>query len=294
MAESATGGAPAPAIAPTTGGTAPAAATAQTVPSAPSPIKLTADSLIEIDGETKGPVKYGDHFRGFKSELTRKSQELAKLQPAHKQALERAADLERRLTLALGGQPKPPDPNADFLSKIEQLGYLDGRTARELSEHLLGRVGSYDSQLQERDKAILMLGQIVKKMHDSMQPVLSARNEQTFKGKMEGFLKKLELDPADWEDFATETYLAYEPSETLDEEFPEILQKRIEQAEKAFQKRNKARMAALRAEAKPWLPGKGGEATPSRPAPARFETPAEVARNFHRGRRSAQSEDEDE
>src|SRR5262245_6700470 len=166
MAETSNPSTPAGGSAP--GGSTPASPAAApatpATPSTPSPFKLTDDALVEIEGG-KGPVKYGEYSRGLKSEFTRKSQELAKLQPQLKQALDAKADLERRLTLALGGQPKGPDPGAELLNSLGELGYLDGKSARQLAEHMMGRFGSYDQQFQVRDKAFEVIGQAIMKLH---------------------------------------------------------------------------------------------------------------------------------
>lgn len=273
---------------PGTGGGSPTGSvTSQTTsspaPSTPSVYELSDDSLISIKGSDGKPVKYGEHIHGFKSKLTRTTQELSRLQPEVKSLREQKAELERKLQILAGGTPSQPDPSQELLSKIEALPYLDGKSAKEVLSYIQSQLGGYKQEFSYRDELLKGVITALAQINKQVTGLTGSSKESAFKTKIANVLKSLDLDP-EWEDLAVETYLAYEPGPNFDEEYPAILKARVEQVEKAAEARLKKRQAAAR-QASTFIPGRGGTATPKRPAEEKFESPQELARKFHRERR---------
>lgn len=256
-------------------GTVDATTPTQSVPSTPSPISLRDDSLIALEG-FKEPVKFGDHVRGLKRDHTKLSQENAKYREQLKEfeALRAyKAEQERRLQ-ALGAPVPQADPSAELLSRIKGLGYLTGADAYELAQHIQGQVGGYGKQFQTYTGALLKLAQTVQALQGHVNGFQSQKSQVDFETKINGFLKAQDLGD-EYKDLATELYLAYEPGEQLDAEFPSILKQRIEQVEKAIRARDKKRIAEQRKQA--FVPGDGGKGSAGAGLKGRFQSPAEVA-----------------
>lgn len=217
----------------------------------PTPIDITDDALIRIKGSDK-PVKFADHVKGFQSQFTKASQRAALLEKQLLQERTRREELEK----ARQSQPQSQTASTeDIFASLRQLPYLTGEDA-------VGVVQSIGEQLRQRD--MVLMGAL--KQMQSMQQVLQRINEgystQSFDQKINSFLSNGGYGP-EYVEYAKELYLAYEPTDTLDDEFPQILSARLEQLEKLIEQK---RVAKVEANRRPkFVPGRGGQAHPSKP-----------------------------
>lgn len=222
-------------------------------PAEPSVIDLDENALIRIKGQEK-PVKFGEYSRGFQSQFTRASQKAAQLQrelEQERQARQRY-EQERQRAAQQGGQAQP-----DVYAKLRELPYLTG-------EEAVGVVQSIGREIQQRDyimaaalKELQGLKKLVSGLHESS-------SDAQFESKIGKFLADAGYDAQHegLRDLAKEIYLAYE-GDDLDYEFPRIFGERMTQIEKFFEARRQA--ASSKARSNPFVPGRGGVATPSKP-----------------------------
>lgn len=214
---------------------------------APKPIDVADDTLISIKGQEK-PVKFGEHVRGFQSQFTKATQELARYKAAlqeRDQKIKAFQDAQKRTT-----QPQQPDP----LSQLGEKPYLTGQEAADM-------VNQFRGELQRRDQIVVAaLRELV-----AMKQVLGGLHDNHTNSAFDAKINKWLTDggyPAEAADFAKELYLAYEPGNGLDEEFPTILKTRWEQLNKVVEASRQAKLRAARQPA--FVPGRGGEARPSK------------------------------
>jgi hypothetical protein len=116
-------------------------------------------------------------------------------------------------------------------------------------------------EFQQRDKILIAALTELQKM----QKVVGSLNESYQGSNFEGKISKWVADaglPPEATQLAKEIYLAYE-GDDLDNEFPQILMDRWNQIEKVITARQQAKVQA--AKRQPFLPGRGGQAGPSKP-----------------------------
>lgn len=213
----------------------------------PQTYSLTDDSMIDL-GDGK-PVKFGDHVRGLKSLSTKATQEKAKLQKEYED-FKRAVEAERQK----GQQRSQSGNGADIFESLKQLPYLTGRDAAEV-------IGQIAGAIQQRDQAIALMFKALQEVKKEVGGFSAKNAESEFKSKIAGFREKLGYGE-DMTDILSELYLAYE-GDDLDNEFPEIARKRIEQLQKTFRAMDQAKVQ--QAKKLPFIPGRGGQGTPSKP-----------------------------
>ncbi len=245
----------------------------------PTPIELTDDSYVKLPGQDK-PVKYGEHTRGFQSEFTKKSQELAKIreQNARNEAL--LQDRERRLQQMEQQSRQPqgtkPNPTADLVQAIKALPYLSGEDAARVTEHIVGQMSQFSGQLEQRDQAIVMLYNQIQQIQKGLGGLNAQSATEAFNHKIDGWVKELDL-PQEATDLAKEIYLAYE-GDDLDNEFPNILKNRWAQIEAAITGRQRKQVEEARnRNLRSFAPGKGGTGTPSRPLNEGYKSARQIA-----------------
>lgn len=218
-----------------------------TAPAEPSIIDLSDEnSLIKIKGSEK-PVKFGDHVRGFQAQFTKASQKAAQLERA-------LAEREERLRQLEAAQRSAPSGQQDVYEALRALPYLSGEDAVQV-------VQSIGEQLKQRDMVLLA----ALKQMQALQNVVKGLNESSttaqFDAKISRWLEEGGYPP-EAKDLAKEIYLAYE-GDDLDQEFPAIFHARWTQIENAIEARRAQKVAAARKQ--PFVPGRGGQAGPSKP-----------------------------
>ena len=232
--------------------------------STPQIVELTDDSMVKLPG-AKDPVRYGDHYRTFQSEFTKRAQEAARAKQELGKLQGQIQDYRRRMqSQQQQGQGQPPSTAArmkELGDSLKSLTYLNGTDAARVVEQLTQQFVASEQALSQRD---LALGLMYKKMQQMAQTVnqLHGRHSSTeFEGKINNFVAQGGL-PKEATEFAKELYLAYE-GDDLDQEFPKILKQRWEQLAGIYKSSEKKRLDEARRQ--PFVPGKGGNGTPSRP-----------------------------
>jgi hypothetical protein len=229
---------------------------------APTVYDLADDSLVRVKGG-KEPVKFADHVKGFQSQATKASQEAARLKRELEARDARIREFEQRQQLAARPQGQQPD----VYDSLRQLPYLTGEDAVQVVQQI-------GQQIQQRDQ--VLLGAL--KQLQAVQRLVQGMHEKSATADFEGWIGKYLTDngySADYADIAKEIYLAYE-GDNLRDEFPAIFAARIEGLRKAFEAERQAKLRAARPQ--PFVPGKGGNAGPSKPLQFKGnETSAEIA-----------------
>lgn len=226
-----------------------------TVDTTPTPIELNDDSFVTIKGLDK-PVKFGDHYRGLQGNFTKTAQKAAKLEQELKEAKQRNTEFEDRISRFQQPQNQnQPAQEEDLAAQFEQLPYMNGQDAAKLAKAVMAKLQTTNQGLAVRDKILMALAQKL----DTLQKgygTLSERDTQSqFNGKITKVLDDLGYGP-EFKDIAEEIYLAYE-GDDLDTEFPSLFKNRIEQLNKAFQARSKAKIDSARSKGFSF-PTKGG------------------------------------
>ena len=236
-------------------------------PSTPTAIELSDDSLVRLPGSDK-PVKWGEHHKGFQSEFTKKAQAAAKLEAELKSEREARGQREQALQRLYAeyqrlqaGQHQGGE--ADPLAELQQLGYIDGQTAYRLAQHLQKQFGGYQTELQRRDQAILLMANRLKQLNDMVNGFSSRNAETEFEGKIGKWLDDLGYDREDWGEFARDVALSHEQGSDFDEVMPTKIKERIERAIANAESLKRKRIEAARKA--PFTPGRGGQGSASKP-----------------------------
>lgn len=222
------------------------------------------NALVRIKGQDK-PVKYGEIGRNFQSQWTRSQQELARAREEltrEKEARQRF-EQERQRQSQSGNQPDP-------LAPLREKPYLTGEETAEV-------VNGIVQQVRQRDTYIAALIQRMQAMEARTGQLYETHTNSAFDTKISKWVSDLGYDPQSEgiSDLAKEIYLAYEGND-LDQEFPRILGDRLKQIEAVFEARKRSQLESSRRQ--PFVPGRGGQAGPSRPLQIRPNaSPREVA-----------------
>lgn len=219
------------------------------------------NALIKLKGAEK-PVKFGEHVKGLQSQWTKAAQRAAQLE---KQLKQREAELKQ--FQAQQRQAQQGGPQEDVFQALRALPYLSGEDAVEV-------VSAIGNQIQQRDMVILGLAKQLQQTQQIVNSLHQSSVDTGFDAKINKWLAAGGYPPEAAE-LAKELYLAYE-GDDLDEEFPRIFSERWNQIEKIVEARRQAKVRDARP--KPFLPGKGGDAKPSRPLDVKPNaSPAEIA-----------------
>lgn len=228
----------------------------------PQPIRLGSDALIQIEGQEK-PVKFSDYTRGFQSQFTKASQRAAQLE----RELQAEREARQRFEQAQRGQQPQNSPEQDLLAKLREKPYLSGEEAAEVVQSIV-------SQFGQRDKVLVAALQRMQEMNEKLGGLYQNHTQQSFSSKIDKWLTDSGYGP-DAREIAQEIYLAYE-GDDLDQEFPRIFTERMKQLEAMFEARKRA--AVEKARRMPFVPGRGGQASPSQPLQFKGnESPAQIA-----------------
>ena len=214
----------------------------------PQAIDLDENALIRIKGSNK-PVKFGEHVRGFQSQFTKASQKAAELE---RQLQARDAQLQRYEQARQRASQQGQQP--DVFESLRALPYLKGEDAVEI-------VQSIGQQIQQRDQVLLAALQQMQQMQRVLSGLNDTSTEASFDAKITRFLSEGGYD-AGLKNFAKELYVAYE-GDDLDQDFPRILKERLDEIQTVLDTQKQAKLRAARG--MPFVPGKGGQAGPSKP-----------------------------
>jgi hypothetical protein len=238
----------------------------------PSAIELREDTLVRVPGQ-QNPVKYGEYYKGFQSQFTRKAQEAAELQRKYQELEKRHNEYQEQTRRASQPSGQPASPASQMVEKLKSLSYLSGEEAANVVESLVGHFGQFDNALKQRDQVLLALAQHIQKQNQMLNGITSKSSSAEFEGKIDRWVGSMGLPP-EAKELAQEIYLAYE-GDDLDNEFPAIFQKRWQQIEGIVRANDKRR--AEEARRLPFTPRTGGNSGPSRPLNSGFKSAKEIA-----------------
>lgn len=221
------------------------------VGSAPEPIDVDDDRLIRVKGSDK-PVKFGDHVKGFQTQHTKAAQEAARLK--RELEVERATRQRFEQERSRQQQQAQNGPQADPYEALKQLPYLTG-------EHAVEVVRGIGEQIKQRDQVILGLLKQFKQTQDIVNGLHQNSANSNFDAKISKWLTDGGY-PQEASELAKEIYMAY-TGDDLDQEFPQIFKSRWEQIQRIVESQRQAKINGARKT--PFLPGKGGQTSPSKP-----------------------------
>jgi hypothetical protein len=227
------------------------AAAPDATPAEPSVVEIPGDdALVKFPGSDK-PLKAKD-IRNFQSQWTREAQKRAEVE---RKLQEREAQIQRfEQERRQAAQRQSQGQSQDVYEALRQLPYLDGETA-------VGIVQGIARDIQTRDQVLIQMARQMQAMQQRLGGMYDTHTSSAFDAKIGRWLTEGGY-PQEYGDLAKEIYLAYE-GDDLDTEFPQIFAARVEQLERAFEAKRQQKLAKARSNV--FVPGKGGQATPSKP-----------------------------
>lgn len=222
--------------------------------SEPQVYDLDDNSVIRIKGSDK-TVPFKD-VRGFQSQFTKASQEVARLKQAlqNEQITRQRYEQEMQSLRQRTQQGQQGGQQPDVYDSLRKLPYLTGEDA-------VGVVQNISTQIQQRDQVLLATLKELQKVQNIVNGLHQNHTNTTFEGKISGWLKESGYGP-EYANIAKEIYLAYEPGEELDAEFPTIFANRMAEIERLQSAKKQAALNQNRRQ--PFIPGKGGNGQPSK------------------------------
>ena len=124
-----------------------------------SVVDLTDDSMVRLPG-AKDPVRYGDHYRGFQSEFTKRAQEASTLRAEKAKLTAQLVDYQRRLQQGQQGQQGQQAPESKLASlagQLKSLTYLSGEQAANVVDNVMQEMKAAAGELQRRDVALALM-----------------------------------------------------------------------------------------------------------------------------------------
>jgi prefoldin subunit 5 len=241
-----------------------AATPTQTPAQTPTPVKVSDDLLLQVEGSDK-PVTYKEHFRGLQSELTKRAQAAKRYEEQHRQLEARLQERENQLRQYVEAvqriQAQRQGGGQDPYGDLENSPYVNGRQAADAFRALNQQYGQIPQALQQRDQAILLLGTVIQNLQAQVQQFAQQRGDADLEAKIRKFVKDGNY-PDEAYDLAREIYGAYE-GDDLDQDFPDIFKKRWDQVVALARKLDQDKLRSQRT--LPWTPGKGGQGSASKP-----------------------------
>ena len=172
-------------------------------------IELSDDSMVKLPG-AKDPVRYGDHYRGFQSEFTKRAQEAAGLRAEKAKLTQQLQDHQRRLQQQnQQGQASKPNRLQELAGQLKSLTYLNGEQASQVVENVMQELAGSSQELQKRDMAIALMYKQLKQMGSVLSGLQGRHAQGDFDTKIAKFVKETGL-PDKATNWAKKLYLAYE------------------------------------------------------------------------------------
>jgi hypothetical protein len=158
-----------------------------------------------------------------------------------------------------------------MLDQLRSMPYLDGNTAAQLVERLVGEgITPMQKQLQQRDQALSTIYQDYKALKEQ---VGSAQGQQAEKDLDSRFIELRDKhglpDEEVIHELMKDVYFSHEGSD-LNEQYPDMLGKRVDGLRKVF--REMDRQAAAKAKDSPF-PSRGGESSLTSGKTGGYKTP---------------------
>jgi len=146
-----------------------------------------------------------------------------------------------------------------LLDQLRGMPYLDGNTAAQLMERIMGEgISPLQQQLQQRDQALAHMYKEYKTLKETVGTSQNKSAEAALNNRFQTLRSEHGLPDEPWvNDYLRDVYFSHEGKD-LDQAYPDMLRTRLETMRKGF--REMDRQAAEKAKTSP-LPFKGGEAS---------------------------------
>ena len=146
-----------------------------------------------------------------------------------------------------------------LLDQLRTMPYLDGNTAAQLMERIMGEgISPLQQQLQQRDQTLAQMHKEYKALKEQVGSSQTRNAEAELNGRFQTLREEHGLPDEPWaNDYLKDVYFSHEGKD-LNKQYPEMVRTRLETMRKGF--REMDRRVAEKAKTTA-LPFKGGEAS---------------------------------
>ena len=203
---------------------------------------------------------------------SQRAQQQQQLQQYAQQLQQHGYAQQQRAQQAQPQQPQQPQQQQpSMVDQLRKMPYLDGNTAAQLVERLVGE-GSQPlrSQLQQRDRALATIYQDYKTLRDQVGQSQGKQAEKDLDARFVQLREQHGLpDEEIVNDLMRDIYFSHE-GDDLDKAFPDMFAKRWESIKKLSREQDRKTAAKARQSV---LPGRGGEASLASGKTGGYKTP---------------------
>ena len=232
----------------------------------------TVDETASDDQEQSQQSESGAWPADVQAEFTKKTQALAEerrqwendrfsqqqqMQQYQQQLQQYASQMQQQRQQ--GQQTQAQQQQQGLLDQLRSMPYLDGNTAAQLMERIMGEgISPLQQQLQQRDQALAHMYKEYKSLKDTVGSSQSKSAEAELNSRFQQLRTEHGLPEEPWaDDYLKDVYFSHEGKD-LNAQYPEMVRTRIEAMRKGFREMDKK--AAEKAKTSP-LPFKGGESS---------------------------------
>ena len=203
---------------------------------------------------------------------SQRAQQQQQLQQYAQQLQQHGYAQQQRAQQAQQQQPQQPQQQQpSMVDQLRKMPYLDGHTAAQLVERLVGEgIQPLRSQLQQRDRALATIYQDYKTLRDQVGQSQGKQAEKDLDARFIQLREQHGLpDEEIVNDLMRDIYFSHE-GDDLDKAFPDMFAKRWEGIKKLSREQDRKTAAKARQSV---LPGRGGEASLASGKTGGYKTP---------------------
>ena len=203
---------------------------------------------------------------------SQRAQQQQQLQQYAQQLQQHGYAQQQRAQQAQPQQPQQPQQQQpSMVDQLRKMPYLDGNTAAQLVERLVGEgIQPLRSQLQQRDRALATIYQDYKTLRDQVGQSQGKQAEKDLDARFIQLREQHGLpDEEIVNDLMRDIYFSHE-GDDLDKAFPDMFAKRWESIKKLSREQDRKTAAKARQSV---LPGRGGEASLASGKTGGYKTP---------------------
>ena len=203
---------------------------------------------------------------------SQRAQQQQQLQQYAQQLQQHGYAQQQRAQQAQPQQPQQPQQQQpSMVDQLRKMPYLDGNTAAQLVERLVGEgIQPLRSQLQQRDRALATIYQDYKTLRDQVGQSQGKQAEKDLDARFIQLREQHGLpDEEIVNDLMRDIYFSHE-GDDLDKAFPDMFAKRWESIKKLSREQERKTAAKARQSV---LPGRGGEASLASGKTGGYKTP---------------------
>ena len=203
---------------------------------------------------------------------SQRAQQQQQLQQYAQQLQQHGYAQQQRAQQAQQQQPQQPQQQQpSMVDQLRKMPYLDGHTAAQLVERLVGEgIQPLRSQLQQRDRALATIYQDYKTLRDQVGQSQGKQAEKDLDARFVQLREQHGLpDEEIVNDLMRDIYFSHE-GDDLDKAFPDMFAKRWEGIKKLSREQDRKAAAKARQSV---LPGRGGEASLASGKTGGYKTP---------------------